>query len=84
MPETDPFGNRYYGQEEFKAERRPEKTTDTHEEARLQKLLDEDVPDQVRRTVKRWNQTLREFISKEKYDEPSKMGTRPFGSYIPS
>jgi len=65
MPEADPFGTRYYGQEGFQAARRPGKRPDTHEEARLRKLLDEDVPDRVKRTVKQWNQTVREFIRTE-------------------
>jgi len=51
MPEADPFGTRYYGQEEFQAARRPGKRPDTHEEAKLRNLLDEEVPDRVKRTV---------------------------------
>jgi hypothetical protein len=65
MPDIDPFGNRYYGQEETKAARRPGKRPDTFEEARLRKLLAKDVRDRVQGTVKQWNQFLRELIRTE-------------------
>lgn len=65
MSEADPFGSRYYGQEDFQTARWHGKKPDTHEEARLRKLLDEDVPDRVKRTVKQWNQTVRDLIRTE-------------------